>query len=242
MDQDALEDYANTMKDGGCFPPVTVLSDNVGFWLADGFHRVAAAKVLELKTIRATVIPGGRREALLFAAGCNGNHGVRRTNADKQRAVSRLLKDQDWGGWSDAAIASHCRVDPKTVGTHRKAIYGSSIDGSRKFQRGGKKFVMNTADIGKTTVDQTIVPPVDPADQERLPFLASDPTDLIRRLHAVIAEIRQAACWKHESALTEDDMRCHVVALAKSGKALSKFARDLANIAEERQRRGPAAA
>jgi hypothetical protein len=35
----------------------------------------------------------------------NAPHGLRRTNADKRRAVVRLLEDTEWSQWADREIA-----------------------------------------------------------------------------------------------------------------------------------------
>ena len=40
----------------------------------------------------------------------NADHGKRRSNADKRRAVEMMLKDSEWGKWSDREIAAKCAV------------------------------------------------------------------------------------------------------------------------------------
>jgi hypothetical protein len=65
------------------------------------------------------VRPGGRRDAILYAAGANAAHGLKRPNRDKRNAVMVLLKDPEWGQWSDREIARQCNVDGKTVAALR---------------------------------------------------------------------------------------------------------------------------
>src|SRR5262249_45028761 len=79
--------------------------DGEDYWLADGFHRCAAAEAAQLTEIEADIQPGTQREAVLYAVGANAEHGLRRTNADKRRAVLTLLQDREWGQWSDHKIA-----------------------------------------------------------------------------------------------------------------------------------------
>ena len=55
---------------------------------------------------------------------CRCLAGLRRTQADKRRAVERLLKDTDWSRWSDRKIAEVAKVDHKTVGTIRRELRG----------------------------------------------------------------------------------------------------------------------
>ncbi len=95
INEDVVKRYVEDMVAGAEFPPVTVFSDGSDHWLADGFHRVTACHALGLKHIAADVRPGTRRGAVLFACGANATHGYPRTNADKRRAVTRLLNDEE---------------------------------------------------------------------------------------------------------------------------------------------------
>lgn len=103
-------EYAEAMAGGTIFPPVTVYHDGAAYWLADGFHRIEAARQAGLNKIDADVKSGTQRDAILFASGANAAHGLRRTNADKRRAVLILLEDAEWSQWSDRKIARHCGV------------------------------------------------------------------------------------------------------------------------------------
>ena len=42
-----VADYAADMASGTVFPPVVAYSDGTDLWLADGFHRVRAAKAID---------------------------------------------------------------------------------------------------------------------------------------------------------------------------------------------------
>ena len=88
IDAETVHDYANAEeKRGAVLPPVVVYHDGEKFWLADGFHRLAAARQLGRKKVAADVREGGRVDALRHALGANSAHGLRRTNADKANAV-----------------------------------------------------------------------------------------------------------------------------------------------------------
>lgn len=113
MNPEAIKEYSASMLDGVEFPPVVLFHDGSTYWLGDGFHRVAAAIEAKQKAIAAEVHDGGFRDAILYAVGANASHGLRRTNADKRRSVSRLLDDQEWSQWSNREIARRCGVsDP----------------------------------------------------------------------------------------------------------------------------------
>jgi hypothetical protein len=43
-----------------------------------------------------------------FGFSVNRGHGPLPNNADKRKAVSRLLADPEWGQWSDREIGRRC--------------------------------------------------------------------------------------------------------------------------------------
>src|SRR5262245_64572310 len=90
-----IHDYAGLYRDGQGLPPVTVFQDGDDYWLADGFHRVMAAREAGLTEIPADVREGTKRDAIWYACGSN-LHGKTRTNEDKRRAVTRILEDAEW--------------------------------------------------------------------------------------------------------------------------------------------------
>ena len=102
----AVRDYAEAEAErGAVFPPVTVYSDGTKHWLADGFHRVAMARQQGKKKIAAEVREGARIDALRHALGANGEHGLRRTNADKANAVKMAYKNRIELGLPDVPSA-----------------------------------------------------------------------------------------------------------------------------------------
>jgi hypothetical protein len=106
------------------FPAIIVYDDGDRYWPGDGFHRIEAGRRIGRETILAEVREGGRRDAVLLAAGANANHGLRRGQADKRNAIEKLLRDPDWSKWSDREIGKACAVDHKTVGKVRRELTG----------------------------------------------------------------------------------------------------------------------
>lgn len=96
-------------------PPIDVFFDGKDHWAADGFHRYHAHRKAEKKTIPCNIHKGTQRDAILFSVGANNAHGLRRTNADKRRAVETLLGDKEWGKRSDRWIADQCKVSNHLV-------------------------------------------------------------------------------------------------------------------------------
>lgn len=136
--KDAIaEEYAARMKAGDKFPPAVAFSDGKTIWLADGWHRLAAAAGNGAKSLLCDVRKGDLRAAILYAVGANDTHGMKRTNADKRKAVLILLRDEKWCKWSDREIARRCRVADTFVGDLRSQLR-LTADTHRKFERGGK--------------------------------------------------------------------------------------------------------
>lgn len=122
ISQTVIEDYATLMIAGVKFPPGTVFHDGEFYWLADGFTRLEAAKRAGLKELPFDIRAGSLRDAILFAAGANANHGVPRSNADKRKAVAAVLSDPDWSKKSDRWIAEVCNVSHPLVALVREQL------------------------------------------------------------------------------------------------------------------------
>lgn len=120
INNEAVSDYAEAVKVGIEFPPIVVFFDGADNWLADGFHRYHSHKQAGKASILADVREGTVRDAILFSLGANGTHGLRRTNADKRKAVMTLLADAEWAAWSDRKIADLAGVGHPFVAALRR--------------------------------------------------------------------------------------------------------------------------
>ena len=119
-DAATIEEYAEAAQRGAKFPPVTVFADaeRNTLWLADGIHRMEAAKLLGKKCIRANVQGGTYADALRIALGANATHGLRRTNADKRHTLEMAWKNRETlfgGDPSQNTLAGVCGISRKTV-------------------------------------------------------------------------------------------------------------------------------
>lgn len=122
LNQDVIAEYTEAMLEDVKFPAITVFHDSANYWIADGFHRFFAAKRANVPEIECEIVQGTLREAQLYSVGANSNHGLRRTNEDKRKAVLTLLNDLEWAEWSDHEIARRCNVSHVTVGRVKKSI------------------------------------------------------------------------------------------------------------------------
>ena len=153
IDRGAVEEYAQAMRDGATFPPVEVVGSVEGpAWLSDGRHRYEAVKLNGWDKIRAVVIAGDERSAVLHAVEANGAHGVRRSTKDKRKSVMLLVQDPEWGQWSDNEIAKRCNVSwdlVKSVRTEYKRAHPQAAEdgmtNGKKCKRNGKEYEQQSA-------------------------------------------------------------------------------------------------
>ena len=79
LDAARVESYAQMLE---ALPPVVVFDTPAGMLLADGYHRVAAARYRGWETVEAEVRKGSRRDALQYAATVSAaEHGISREEA-----------------------------------------------------------------------------------------------------------------------------------------------------------------
>lgn len=121
IDEGVVADYASLIEDGTVFPAVRVYFDGVNHYLADGFHRYHAHRKAGKGAIEADIEKGTLRDAILYSLGANHEHGLRRSNADKRKAVQAMLDDFEWQEWSNGEIARRCHVSEFLVATMRGA-------------------------------------------------------------------------------------------------------------------------
>lgn len=216
-----IGEYVEDMKRGDNFPPLAVFFDGETNWLADGFHRYFAAKAAELNRFACEIRQGGLREAVLYSCGANAAHGIRRTNADRRRAVFKLFDDSEWSKWSDHEISRHCYVSSGFVTALRKeysTLTGNIVSGERTYRtKHGTISTMQTAGInaGRQT------PPMSPdrlasslRDLERIieslpaPFVLVAKFPNEQRYHFPISKLDEMARWMTELAhLWREEMR-----------------------------------
>jgi hypothetical protein len=117
MDSDHVAEIADRYQEDFESIPRVVLfgDDDRGYVVGDGWHRIHAAIKLGFREINALVHRGGEREAFKYALGANDAHGLKRSAADKRKAVLLAFEDEEIGKLSDRAIAELCRVSQPFV-------------------------------------------------------------------------------------------------------------------------------
>jgi regulator of replication initiation timing len=138
INENIVDEYANAMNDGAIFPPPLLFFDGTEYWLAAGFHRVAAAKLAGKASITVELRPGSRFDAVVWSVGENAEHGLRRNNADKRNAVLVLLAEAGASTWSDGRVAECCKVTRQFVSDVRKPELRAARDEKAKATNGHK--------------------------------------------------------------------------------------------------------
>ena len=116
-DVDTINNYAEAMADGASFPDVTVFTDGTHYWLADGFHRVMAAKQNGKASISADVRKGTEDDAVVFGGTANNKQGKRPTRADVQHFLTMVWERREaiFGGTPTGGnLAERCGVSRAT--------------------------------------------------------------------------------------------------------------------------------
>lgn len=133
IDEDAVADYALALESGDKFPAVLAFFDGIKYYLTDGYHRYHAHKRAGKASIEVEVVNGTFRDAIFHATSVNSKHGMRRSNADKRKAVMTLLEDFEWEGMSSSEIARHCGVSVAFVSNLRN-VTGKQTESTVKYK------------------------------------------------------------------------------------------------------------
>jgi len=152
LDYDVVKEYAECMKDGDKFPPVTVFYDGSEYWLANGFHRYFATKSNGELEIECEVKQGTLDDAVLYAFSADGRQGLSRSAEDNRNIIIRMIQHPVWGKWSNAEIAKHVGVSKMTVGRVKASLEKDKPAPTKKKYKDkhGNESTIETKNIGKT--------------------------------------------------------------------------------------------
>lgn len=148
ISQEAVARYAEGYAAKADIPAIVVFHDKESdqFYLADGHHRVAAAKKAGLTKLDAIIKQGTILDALLYGARSNHTHGEPLTNDDKRHTVARFLAIPEWRKKSDRWIATAAQVNPHLVAKVRKSLPKEQQSTVRESKDGTTR---DTKNIGK---------------------------------------------------------------------------------------------
>jgi hypothetical protein len=124
MSGETVEEYADLYRAEEPLPPLEVFDVDGALVVVDGFHRLdaafrAAGSLAGVATLPVKVVGHGSMEdAVWYALGTNQRHGLKRSRADKRKAVRMALElDMDR---SDREIARQAGVSHTMVSRARR--------------------------------------------------------------------------------------------------------------------------
>lgn len=234
INNEIVTEYAEAIKAGAEFPEVVVFNDGVDNWLADGFHRFHAHNQAGKTSISADIHQGTARDAVLFSFGANGTHGLKRSNADKRKAVATMLSDAEWAEWSDRKIAEVCGVGHPFVAAIRNPEVATKQQSNREISAAKK--------TKKVESDSTTPTKSEPAKAESKPAVATASVvtpaeeyteldaarDQIEGLQDALAVTNIGSADPEEAAQAKNliaELRAHIKTLEATLKAV-KISRD----------------
>lgn len=138
VDSGAVQDYRDLYLAGVELPPLDVFFDGKLYYLADGHNRWWGARGAMSLTVPCKIRQGDFNAARMFAAAANQQHGLRRSSADKRKAIKTVLELQP--DWSDRRIAEHVGVGHPLVADVRIELEGIPVEQTvARIGRDGKK-------------------------------------------------------------------------------------------------------
>ena len=180
-DEKHVAEFAVGMKNSAAFPPIDVFRIDGKLYVADGFHRLAAAHTAKKKTIHAEIHTGTLDEARQFSAkaGLKTNQVVMLSRADRINILA-IMVNFEWAEFSNRRIASMLNVTATTVGRWIDIIASEgNLHVDRTKTRGKDGVLRDTTRIGTpprdkaATMPRTAVRKVFPAPV-LLPSVAAD--------------------------------------------------------------------
>lgn len=209
--------------------------------LLDGHHRRSAAIELKLKTVPVLIAATNHADALIVAASSNEHAGspLKRTNADRRRAVEMLLSNAEIKAKVDTAIAQMAGVSPTYVANIRKtnpayqsvirvASDGSTIDaaatGSGKAKAPVKRLTPTETPPGATTSDA----------KPEVKRLTTTETSFVELQKAYETLKERDAIRNEEANSREDRIRLLRAELDKSDKKIKGLEKEREELIKER--------
>lgn len=223
LNEQAIEDYAHVLREGGKMPPVVLFHDGTTYHLADGWHRYFAHKKAGLEIINADVREGTRRDAIYFALSANSKNGLHRTNEDKIKAVMTMLDDVEWSEQSDREIAIACDVSHPFVARLRRAA-GKQPE-MINVKRGDVEYKLPNA-----AMKEKDEPVMQPEEEDKIVEMATEMQSMVEELEAsqrrlAVAAMEATPEEKKLASIKLEEMATEITSLSENNRVL-RISRD----------------
>lgn len=112
MDDRLIDSYAKAMLHSAKFPPVRLGNLGKSLVIIDGWHRIAAASLIGMTTVMASIERVTHKEAMLAASLTNLTHGKPLSRTEKREAFKMFIKgwgyritSKKWMSYREIAVA-----------------------------------------------------------------------------------------------------------------------------------------
>jgi len=149
IDKETVEAYKENLEDIVKDNPIVVFDTTNGFLLADGFHRIHAARQLNWETIPTIIRKGSPQDAFAYACLANLTHGKPLTKKERKKAICEYIKIHV--KLTDVAISKSVGYSDRTINNYRKELErdGKIERQETRIAQDGREIV--TTNIGKTS-------------------------------------------------------------------------------------------
>lgn len=172
LNQDIIDEYAQSMLDGDKFPPVIIFNDGDNNYLVEGFKRYNACKKNGFELIDADVRMGTYDDAFDYALTvANRIHGERYTQKDKRYQLNMALDMPRYASKSDRELSRILKVSHTFVSNSRK-VTGQQPDVIETTRKGKPVTVQSTKKEANNAPD--------PEKQDEVEEIATEMQGVIR--------------------------------------------------------------
>lgn len=194
----AIQDYADLYSASGAdaLPPLDVFQEKgCKRWVvADGRHRLAAAKKAGLESVPCKVHEGDDVAALEFAIGCNVRHGVRRSDTDIGFILRSVFNTPELASKyrTDESLSDKVGISTKTVQRHRarwRDEDGGDAAAKKKDAQRAAKYTPKTQNVSAGSAEKK-TPYVDRVSTSEKPATAPPKKPLTDEQRKVSTQVR----------------------------------------------------
>jgi len=184
LNTQAVDEYAELMKEGAVFPPMVVFHDGSDYWLSSGFHRYFANKKIGTVSIEVDVRQGTKRDALDFSLTANSDNGLRPNHADNRYAIEIMLNDPEWSKYTNTMIAKKLKVSSMTVGRVKTAM----IQAKTLIESTAEKIYKTKDGEKKVNIEKLVVKKEEPVEEVEA---YNETEDRVKELNVTIESLDQ---------------------------------------------------
>jgi len=239
LNADVVREYFELYLAGVQLPPIEVFDVKGTPHLVDGFHRHDAACAAGLVEIEAIFVGRGTfDEAVWYSTGVNKNHGLRRSNADKRRAVRNALLNPIGQEQSSRTIAKHVGVSHTMVNDIRAEVEGRRVEESS---------ISPPADVEESStpprgrrVEESSTPPRQVEGDDRRPAPPRPPSEPdVEQLGVLAQQLADASRDEEEADGVLRGARRSLMRIVERGGLLAHHIRGVADVLLDHSRKLP---